>query len=81
MLDEAILHALEGLIGDTWKSRPIESTDDGVPNLDTQVTLMNAGFVDLWAQGRDRWALAGDQLYVDLDVGVGNPPPGSARHR
>lgn len=77
VLEEAILDGVEGLVGDTWRRRSIEASDDGVPTLDSQITLMNARFVDLVAQARDRWALAGDQLYVDLDVGVENLPPGT----
>jgi MOSC domain-containing protein YiiM len=39
---------------------------------------MNARVVDLLAGGdRDRWALAGDQLYVDLDLRQENLPPGT----
>jgi MOSC domain-containing protein YiiM len=38
---------------------------------------MNARVIDLVAQGRDRWALAGDQFYVDLDLSRANLPPGT----
>ena len=31
---------------------------------------MNARVVDLLAGSRDRWALAGDQLFVDLDLSL-----------
>jgi hypothetical protein len=44
----------------------------------TEITLMNARIVDLLAGGdRDLWALAGDQLYVDLDLSEANLPPGT----
>ena len=33
--------------------------------------------VEFLARDRDRWALAGDQLYVDLDLGVENLPTGT----
>ena len=43
-----------------------------------QLTLMSARVVDLVAAGdRERWALAGDQLYVDFDISVANLPPGT----
>jgi MOSC domain-containing protein YiiM len=29
------------------------------------------------AQSRDRWALAGDQLFIDMDLSAGNLPPGT----
>ena len=44
-------------------------------NRETQLTLMSARVVDLVAAGdRDRWALAGDQIYVDLDISEANLP-------
>jgi MOSC domain-containing protein YiiM len=42
-----------------------------------QLNVMNARVTDLVAQTRDRWALAGDQLYVDLDLSEANVPPGT----
>jgi MOSC domain-containing protein YiiM len=51
---------------------------DGAANPDAQLTLMSARVVDLVAAGsRERWALAGDQLYVDYDISVANLPPGT----
>ena len=39
---------------------------------------MNARVVDLVAAGdRQRWALAGDQIYVDLDISEENLPAGT----
>jgi MOSC domain-containing protein YiiM len=38
---------------------------------------MNARAAEAIAGDRDRWALAGDQLYVDLDISQANLPPGS----
>ena len=37
---------------------------------------MNTRVVALLAQDRDRWALAGDQFYVDLDLSHTNLPAG-----
>jgi MOSC domain-containing protein YiiM len=60
-----------GLVGDRHTLR--ENTHRG-----TEITLMNARVVDLVAGGdRDRWALAGDQLYVDFDLRHENLPPGT----
>jgi hypothetical protein len=66
-----------GVLGDTWIERGSSRTPDGGPNPDAQVTVMNARAVDLVAGSRDRWPLAGDQIYVDLDLGVENLPPGT----
>lgn len=59
-----------GLDGDSWSSRPH-------PSSDAEITLMNARCVALFAGDADRWPLAGDQLYVDLDLSVVNLPAGS----
>lgn len=45
---------------------------------ENQVSLINRHLVDLVADGeQDRWALAGDNLVVDLDIGVENLPAGT----
>ena len=59
-----------GLIGDSWAGRPH-------PSREAELTLMNARCVALLAGDVDRWPLAGDQLYVDLDLGVENLPAGT----
>jgi MOSC domain-containing protein YiiM len=38
---------------------------------------MNARCTALLAQHEERWALAGDQLYVDFDLSDENIPPGT----
>jgi MOSC domain-containing protein YiiM len=43
-----------------------------------QLNVINSRFVELVAgPDRDAWALAGDQLYVDLDLSVSAMPAGS----
>ena len=70
ILDEGVLD-FPGLVGDRHTLRA--DTHAG-----TEVTLMNARVVDLVAGGdRERWALAGDQLYVDFDLRAENLPPGT----
>jgi MOSC domain-containing protein YiiM len=41
------------------------------------VTLMNSRAAAIIAQTRERWPLAGDQLYVDLDLSEDHLPPGT----
>ena len=77
VITEARLDVRDGLEGDTWRVRGSSRTPDGGPNLDAQLTLMNARTAAAIAGERDRWALAGDQLYVDLDLSLANLPPGS----
>jgi MOSC domain-containing protein YiiM len=66
-----------GLVGDTWLARGSSRTADGSAHPDMQLTVMNARAVLLVAQEPDRRKLAGDQLYVDMDIGVENLPPGT----
>ena len=70
---EARLDTSVGLEGDTWNVRGNNRTPDGGPNPDSQLTVVNARASAAIAGDRDRWALAGDQLYVDLDISVTNP--------
>jgi MOSC domain-containing protein YiiM len=73
LLHEAELRTDVGLVGDKW-SVP---TDAKAPNPDAQLTLMNARAAALVAGRPDHGGLAGDQLYVDLDLSNGNLPPGT----
>ena len=77
VIHEGELSLEEGLVGDIWKERFSRRTPDGSANLDAQITVMNARAVELLAQSEDRWSLAGDQLYVDLDLSDDNLPPGT----
>lgn len=77
VLDEAVVDPAVGIQGDSWDQRGSSRTPDGGPNPEAQVTVMSSRAVDLVAGSRDRWALAGDQLYADLDVSVENLPTGT----
>ena len=77
VLTEARLNTHDGLEGDTWRARGSRHTPDGGPNLEAQLTLMNARAAAAIAGERERWALAGDQLYVDFDISRTNVPAGS----
>jgi len=74
---EAELNAAVGLVGDTWPVRGSTTTPDGSPQPDAQLTVMNSRAALLVAQTLDRRSLAGDQLYVDLDLSPANLPPGT----
>jgi hypothetical protein len=73
----ALLDPVTGLAGDNWLARGSTSMPDGSADPQRQVTVMNARVAELVAGGTDRMALAGDQLYLDLDLSVDNLPPGS----
>jgi MOSC domain-containing protein YiiM len=76
-LTEGELSLEEGLVGDTWKERFSRRTPDGSANPDAQITIMNARAVALLAQSEERWSLAGDQFFVDLELSDDNLPPGT----
>lgn len=73
LLEECLLDLRDGVVGDRWSA----ASGAGTGDRSAQVTLMNARAIELIAGGRERWALAGDQLYVDLDISVDNLPPGT----
>jgi hypothetical protein len=75
VVEEATLDPERGLVGDNWETKPSLAT--GAPNPLAQLTLMNARATALVAGERERWPLAGDQLYVDLDLSYENLPPGT----
>lgn len=76
ILEEGTLDLTDGLVGDCWKIKTSSSRSDGGPNPDKQVTVMNTRAIQLIAGDRNRWPLAGDQLYVDLDLSEKNLQPG-----
>ena len=77
LLAEGHLDLQEGLVGDNWGTRGSSRTKDGSSHPDMQINVMNVRFTDLIAQDKERWQLAGDQLYVDLDLSEENLPAGT----
>ena len=77
VLPEGELSVVDGLVGDSWKDRVSTRTPDGSPHPDMQLNIMNSRVVALLAQDRSRWHLAGDQLFIDLDLSADNLPPGT----
>jgi hypothetical protein len=73
----AVLELERGLVGDNWLERGSRHTPDGSAESDKQLNVMNIRAAELVAGGRERVPLAGDQLYVDLDISVSNLPPGT----
>jgi len=77
VMELADLNVEIGLVGDTWQDRPSIRSGDGKAHPDMQITLMNSRVANLVAQSKDRWPLAGDQLFADLDLSKANVPPGT----
>lgn len=68
MIAEATLDQDQGLVGNSWLERAGGAAADRVARRDTQIMLMNARTARLIAGDQERWALAGDQFHVDLDL-------------
>ena len=76
-LAEGQLDIVDGLVGDSWSTRGSRRSKDGQAHPDMQLNIMNARVIALVAQDRERWHLAGDQLFMDLDLSAENLPPGT----
>lgn len=70
VIETGVLSTSVGLEGDNWGSHEGR-------NPECQLTLMNARAAQLVARTRERWPLAGDQLYVDLSLSAANLPTGT----
>jgi MOSC domain-containing protein YiiM len=77
VLGEGRLDLVDGLVGDTWHTRGNTRRPDGSPDPEAQLTVMNSRLAALVAGTPDHGGLAGDQLYVDLDLSVRQLPAGS----
>ena len=72
---EGRLDTSRGLVGDNWLSRGSSTSPHGSSNPEMQLNIMNSRVAALVAQHPQRWQLAGDQLYIDLDLSLKNLPP------
>ncbi|HQU92311.1 MAG TPA: hypothetical protein PLK77_08445 [Pyrinomonadaceae bacterium] len=77
VVESGFLSVESGLVGDNWLIRGSSRTDNGLGHPEMQLNLMNWRFVNLIAGTRERVQLAGDQLFVDLDLSPDNIPPGT----
>jgi hypothetical protein len=68
-LQQCDMSAAQGVHGDMWLRK-------GQADVNAQIMLINTRALALLARTPDRWALAGDQLVVDLDLSDDNLPPG-----
>lgn len=78
VLDSGELVVGGGLAGDNYVGRGNPRTTDGKADPDAQLAVMNSRGADLVSDGdRECWPLAGDQLFVDFDLSLGNLPAGT----
>jgi hypothetical protein len=73
----ARLDVEQGLVGDNWEQRGSRHMPDGAADPDMQLNIMNARVAALVADDPERRQLAGDQLYLDMDLSYENLPPGT----
>jgi hypothetical protein len=75
-LEEADLDPSCGLVGDRWATRaPGKQPSEG-----TQLTIINSRAIALVEPDTSRWPLAGDQLFIELDLSRDSLPPGTRLH-
>lgn len=67
---QAVLSTTNGVEGDRWSAGK-------TPNPLSQVSVMNARFLEAIAGSAERMDLAGDNLIVDLDLDESNLPAGT----
>jgi hypothetical protein len=77
LLDSARLDPSVGLVGDDWQARGSRSTPDGSADPEAQLTVISTRVLRAIEPDESRWSLAGDQLYVDLDLRADTLPAGS----
>jgi len=75
VVEEAQLDLSEGLVGDNWRIRGASNTFDGSAHPEMQLNIMNVRVIALVAGTDERWQLAGDQLFIDIDLSADNLPP------
>jgi MOSC domain-containing protein YiiM len=76
VLDEGVLDEAAGLVGDNWLARATSRALAAGRHVDAQVTVMSSRMVELLADTEAERVMAGDQLYVDLDLSHDHLPAG-----
>lgn len=77
ILESGELDSVQGLVGDSWKERGSSRSEDGKAHPDMQLNIMNVRAIAVISPDESRWPLAGDQLFIDLDISEENLPTGT----
>ncbi len=77
VLTIAELDVSEGMLGDNWARRGSSRTRNGSAHPEMQINIMNSRVIELVAVAEERWPLAGDQIYLDMDLSKDNLPAGT----
>ena len=67
-LEQCRLSPEGGTEGDAWARGCWLKLPDGRPHPDIQICIMNSRMIDLLAVEKDRWELAGDNLFIDVNL-------------
>lgn len=78
ILEEGRLDLHEGLVGDTWRVRGSSRMPDGSAHPDMQIAIINTCVIGLLAGEKENWPVAGDQLFIDMNLSAENLPPGTS---
>lgn len=78
LLSEARLSLTGGVEGDHWAKGCWKSLEDGAPDPDVQICIMNARAIAFVARSEapEAWAPAGDNIFLDMDLSEANLPVG-----
>lgn len=77
ILEAGVLDEDGGLVGDNWLDRATRRAIADGRHLEAMINVMSARMVGLLADSDEERALAGDQLYLDLDLSHANLPTGA----
>jgi len=72
LYDKIELTVEEGVIGDKWSYDCWLTLEDGSPDPEVQVTIINSRSINAIAQQQDRWSLSGDNFFVEMFLGKNN---------
>ena len=67
-LQQCFLSPEGGTDGDKWARGCWLSLPDGRPHPDVQICITNSRMINLLTGDKNRWELAGDNLFVDFDL-------------
>jgi len=70
------ISAEKGVHGDKWADECWLTLEDGRPDPRVQICIMNARSIEAIAGDIANWAPAGDNLFIDMNLGVDNLQPG-----
>jgi len=77
VLSQVLFSPEAGVTGDNWQNQCWKTLANGQADPVVQVAIMNARMIDVLTDDKNDWPLAGDQLFVDLDLSVNNLSPGA----